>query len=179
MPGLPAGRVEQLHEVALAPLGRAYRCDPAGELRLAAQTAQHLLDLAEKTDSPLVDVVAGMGERLLDRALVDRQDLLGMAARPLVGQLQPQRVRAPPGPGLGPGRLDLALPQEHPDQLRVVRNAPLRETGRSEEHTSELQSRVDIVGRLLLEKKKDKNLGPALADETSELRRETQATMDE
>src|SRR5207249_7513557 len=30
-------------------------------------------------------------------------------------------------------------------------------TGRSEEHTSELQSRFDIVCRLLLEKKKKKN----------------------
>src|SRR5207249_5751126 len=32
-----------------------------------------------------------------------------------------------------------------------------RETGRSEEHTSELQSRFDLVCRLLLEKKKHKN----------------------
>src|SRR5207247_8295029 len=31
--------------------------------------------------------------------------------------------------------------------------APLPATGRSEEHTSELQSRVDLVCRLLLEKK--------------------------
>src|SRR5438105_6700247 len=30
--------------------------------------------------------------------------------------------------------------------------------GRSEEHTSELQSRVDLVCRLLLEKKKKKNI---------------------
>src|SRR5438105_11803287 len=33
------------------------------------------------------------------------------------------------------------------------------ELGRSEEHTSELQSRVDLVCRLLLEKKKKKNKG--------------------
>src|SRR5438105_8926682 len=35
---------------------------------------------------------------------------------------------------------------------------------RSEEHTSELQSRVDLVCRLLLEKKKNKNV---ITDETS------------
>src|SRR5207247_6563254 len=33
--------------------------------------------------------------------------------------------------------------------------APERKPGRSEEHTSELQSRVDLVCRLLLEKKKN------------------------
>src|SRR2546421_5037921 len=32
--------------------------------------------------------------------------------------------------------------------------SPFRQTGRSEEHTSELQSRSDLVCRLLLEKKK-------------------------
>src|SRR5690349_22888194 len=36
-----------------------------------------------------------------------------------------------------------------------------RETDRSEEHTSELQSRRDLVCRLLLEKKKEKKVGPA------------------
>src|SRR3712207_8029709 len=38
-------------------------------------------------------------------------------------------------------------------------NAPERES-RSEEHTSELQSRQYLVCRLLLEKKKDENLDP-------------------
>src|SRR2546421_2307833 len=33
---------------------------------------------------------------------------------------------------------------------------------RSEEHTSELQSRSDLVCRLLLEKKKEKTMGPGL-----------------
>src|SRR5438105_8422360 len=41
--------------------------------------------------------------------------------------------------------------QEHAD-----RPAAVRQQGRSEEHTSELQSRVDLVCRLLLEKKKKK-----------------------
>src|SRR5438067_5866692 len=36
------------------------------------------------------------------------------------------------------------------------RRAPVGAAGRSEEHTSELQSRFDLVCRLLLEKKKKK-----------------------
>src|SRR5207247_4568625 len=38
----------------------------------------------------------------------------------------------------------------------VTRSPPGRRTSRSEEHMSELQSRVDLVCRLLLEKKKNK-----------------------
>src|SRR2546428_1186649 len=38
--------------------------------------------------------------------------------------------------------------------LLVTRFAPPKRTDRSEEHTSELQSRSDLVCRLLLEKKK-------------------------
>src|SRR5260370_22631839 len=44
-----------------------------------------------------------------------------------------------------------------PDRLRVVsrpRLAPVRPQPRSEEHTSELQSHLNLVCRLLLEKKK-------------------------
>src|SRR6266513_5598821 len=41
-----------------------------------------------------------------------------------------------------------------PGQRLTVRLSQLRGTGRSEEHTSELQSRFDLVCRLLLEKKK-------------------------
>src|SRR2546422_5871331 len=37
---------------------------------------------------------------------------------------------------------------------RIFRDAKLTEIGRSEEHTSELQSRLHLVCRLLLEKKK-------------------------
>src|SRR5690349_22474847 len=55
----------------------------------------------------------------------------------------PRRVRRPRG-----GR----LPCPH----RARRNAGRAGLGRSEEHTSELQSRRDLVCRLLLEKKKKK-----------------------
>src|SRR6266496_6743349 len=39
--------------------------------------------------------------------------------------------------------------------------------GRSEEHTSELQSRRDLVCRLLLEKKKKKNTAPNTSKKTT------------
>src|SRR5206468_11779269 len=55
-----------------------------------------------------------------------------------------------PGPGATPGRGTRAL-RHHPGND----HAPL--APRSEEHTSELQSRSDLVCRLLLEKKKKKN----------------------
>src|SRR5437868_12142376 len=53
--------------------------------------------------------------------------------------------------GLGTG---WALLQVH------VHQAAVRRRHRSEEHTSELQSRFDLVCRLLLEKKKTKNPTP-------------------
>src|SRR5205809_2669035 len=40
--------------------------------------------------------------------------------------------------------------------VRFIRGAPIRSRVRSEEHTSELQSRLHLVCRLLLEKKKKK-----------------------
>src|SRR5207249_12314630 len=61
-----------------------------------------------------------------------------------IGALQPQR----------------ALLQPHPVPARTAEDprSPGRSSaaGRSEEHTSELQSRFDLVCRLLLEKKKNK-----------------------
>src|SRR5699024_12150802 len=43
--------------------------------------------------------------------------------------------------------------QTHPDTVELMCTARLDPLGRSEEHTSELQSRFDLVCRLLLEKK--------------------------
>src|SRR5271170_8481479 len=56
-----------------------------------------------------------------------------------------------------------ALPISGPDAGGVPAGIPVAEefslrNTRSEEHTSELQSRVDIVCRLLLEKKKNEHL---------------------
>src|SRR5699024_11633108 len=61
---------------------------------------------------------------------------------------QPKRVRLP--------RRDTRLP--HPRLFLLLRHVisllPIHSPPRSEEHTSELQSRFDLVCRLLLEKKK-------------------------
>src|SRR5690349_23304254 len=46
--------------------------------------------------------------------------------------------------------------QRHDGETRLHRLADLQRAQRSEEHTSELQSRRDLVCRLLLEKKKKK-----------------------
>src|SRR5206468_10920591 len=52
-----------------------------------------------------------------------------------------------------PAPLDLPERPIHPDDPTLSRG-PARQCRRSEEHTSELQSRSDLVCRLLLEKKK-------------------------
>src|SRR5699024_11387552 len=95
---------------------------------------------------------------------------------------RPRRSSAPPvrrrphlPPGHGPGRRTLphrrdrqahgrhcpvrrrVPPPPHPrwhHRTRRPRQGPLHHPLRSEEHTSELQSRFDLVCRLLLEKKK-------------------------
>src|SRR2546427_8761009 len=50
----------------------------------------------------------------------------------------------------------LSVPESPDLRLELVRSRD-RESGRSEEHTSELQSQSNLVCRLLLEKKKKKN----------------------
>src|SRR3712207_8696675 len=95
-----------------------------------------------------------------------------MIRRPPRSTLLPYTTlsRSPPGPRppRGPGRRRAAgrrargAPREGPvraagGRRRVpppARVPPDREAGRSEEHTSELQSRQYLVCRLLLEKKK-------------------------
>src|SRR5258707_2311406 len=59
------------------------------------------------------------------------------------------RAASPPSPGLRP----IA-------RLRALPTLPLPISQRSEEHTSELQSRQYLVCRLLLEKKKDITFHP-------------------
>src|SRR3712207_7215402 len=53
---------------------------------------------------------------------------------------------------------DLAQPPSHLRRLRAPQRRQRRVALRSEEHTSELQSRQYLVCRLLLEKKKNTNL---------------------
>src|SRR5438874_5514361 len=59
-----------------------------------------------------------------------------------VGGVEPHRVVRDPGP--------------REEALPVTERELVRDLRRSEEHTSELQSRRDLVCRLLLEKKKKK-----------------------
>src|SRR5687768_18012799 len=63
----------------------------------------------------------------------------------VAGQVDDARTGRHPGRSGGAGSLDARTPQE--DGLIVAHR-------RSEEHTSELQSRLHLVCRLLLEKKK-------------------------
>src|SRR5690606_40307431 len=63
--------------------------------------------------------------------------------------------------GLTPDDIDLFIP--HQANLRIIETAARQmrvpaEKFRSEEHTSELQSRENLVCRLLLEKKKQLNI---------------------
>src|SRR5207249_10810175 len=52
---------------------------------------------------------------------------------------------------------DLVLRETHTPALDSFFHSSRSQNGRSEEHTSELQSRFDLVCRLLLEKKKKNN----------------------
>src|SRR5438105_5888174 len=65
--------------------------------------------------------------------------------------------RSPPDRGLGAGHLRLPpVDVTTSGRMNPRESLPRWRVGRSEEHTSELQSRVDLVCRLLLEKKKKK-----------------------
>src|SRR5690349_23729087 len=74
--------------------------------------------------------------------------------RSLTAQLLDRNV--PRGEDLGP-RNDPPRPVLVPDPDVLQLELEKRKPARSEEHTSELQSRRDLVCRLLLEKKKKKN----------------------
>src|SRR2546422_7303828 len=61
-------------------------------------------------------------------------------------------VESEPGQG---ARFGVTLPRDPREESRPEPTVPPRAAARSEEHTSELQSRLHLVCRLLLEKKKD------------------------
>src|SRR2546430_8137422 len=73
-----------------------------------------------------------------------------------------RRIRAGPGglesfPARSPSRVRLESPEHlHDLRHRGAGRQILHRDGRSEEHTSELQSQSNLVCRLLLEKKKKK-----------------------
>src|SRR6266571_4705739 len=63
-------------------------------------------------------------------------------------------IRRPPRSTLFPYTTLFRSPRPAPDGDRALRRPGARRATRSEEHTSELQSHVNLVCRLLLEKKK-------------------------
>src|SRR6266705_4731244 len=72
-------------------------------------------------------------------------------------------IRRPPRSTLFPyTTLFRSARRETGDRLDVVPDPEHRQLGRSEEHTSELQSPYDLVCRLLLEKKKQHKKGAPL-----------------
>src|SRR5207247_6490084 len=78
--------------------------------------------------------------------------LVVMPVDPLTGNATPGPVVMRYTPSANLGDIDLGA-------LLVERHDGPVHTFRSEEHTSELQSRVDLVCRLLLEKKKNRKTG--------------------
>src|SRR6266704_6359762 len=67
-------------------------------------------------------------------------------------------IRRPPRSTLFPYTTLFRSPVRRPPDLRRDVRDERRRARRSEEHTSELQSRFDLVCRLLLEKKKKSNI---------------------
>src|SRR5690349_22237693 len=65
-------------------------------------------------------------------------------------------IRRPPRSTLFPYTTLFRSQRGRRHEVRAFRRPPRRPAPRSEEHTSELQSRRDLVCRLLLEKKKKK-----------------------
>src|SRR2546422_4348636 len=90
---------------------------------------------------PLIDVPRS-GSRT-DHARVLEARHLARAARPALGRR---------------GEHDRHLAAGEGAQVRVERDPRALDADRSEEHTSELQSRLHLVCRLLLEKKKKKKV---------------------
>src|SRR5690242_21505894 len=77
-------------------------------------------------------------------------------SRPAAEPLGPRGARGPRRPRRRGGGPRLAAPRRAPGRLAPSADGRLRRGPRSEEHTSELQSHVNLVCRLLLEKKKKK-----------------------
>src|SRR2546421_3666891 len=71
------------------------------------------------------------------------------------------RREAPWPPGPAPwNEVRTVVPSRRPSTIRRASRCRQHTTDRSEEHTSELQSRSDLVCRLLLEKKKGEGRPP-------------------
>src|SRR5438270_3905718 len=163
-----------------------------------AQTAQRLEDMERVTDSALAYLsLEDMLSELLDRvrsglsadtAAVrlldeDREVLVARAAKGIEEEVR-QGVQIPLGRGFA-GRVaaerrpiilervskpDIVNPILEQRGIRSLLGVPLLVEGRSEEHTSELQSQSNIVCRLLLEKKKKSGSTTNASDGSGEWR---------
>src|SRR5438874_9480785 len=108
------------------------------------------MDDAEVRAAPILVVDDDPKIVTLVRTYLEREGLSvvtagdGRAALTAVGESKPRLII-----------LDIMLPEL--DGLALMRILREGQSIRSEEHTSELQSRRDLVCRLLLEKKKKKN----------------------
>src|SRR5690348_17442548 len=86
-------------------------------------------------------------------------------ALPISGTpVQGIRGVAQPGRALRSGRRSRRFKSFHPDQIFRESRSGRAAASRSEEHTSELQSPVHLVCRLLLEKKKNERVLTAPVD---------------
>src|SRR6266849_454687 len=147
------------------------RAAPVG--RSAARTSRPLRREPRLPTRAMVPTMLAVPEPSL-RAVHERRHPSSVAAPAAAESDQPQRAPSRPcPPGVVPTRggtrntppdASPAQPARHPATHpgRRVRDPPrtVRVRSRSEEHTSELQSRVDLVCRLLLEKKKGYVLMP-------------------
>src|SRR6266480_4648571 len=119
-----------------------------------------LLQLVLRALELRLHLVLGLlaGVAFVERALhVDHPDLL--LHRPERRRPEPERQRHQPERHAGaPAALASPVPISHvppsPSSRQYWNGAPNENSTRSEEHTSELQSHVNLVCRLLLEKKK-------------------------
>src|SRR2546422_10541001 len=155
------GRRDPAHDELAAHLAHAEQLDrpggPADEPRAEQRLGRDLDAFGEQREMPDVHDLRRLPEGIGEAALGDAPDQRHLPA------LEPQAGRAA-GAGLVPLLAPAAgLPDPRarspPDaDARAVRAARRLEGVRSEEHTSELQSRLHLVCRLLLEKKKNRRL---------------------
>ena len=140
------------------------------ETRLQARAAARLaaIEYSEETPILTIDDAVAAGSFLHEPYRMARGDAasaIAAAPRRLAGSidmggqdhfyLEGQIAVATPGED---GDVHVLSSTQHPSEVQAVvaHNLNIPSHGRSEEHTSELQSRSDLVCRLLLEKKKKK-----------------------
>src|SRR5690606_17243294 len=122
----------------------------ADELQEQEAEAEHASDVRHGHDEPSLGRLGFLVELLLAHARSHSPSLLTLATRrlPWSGSWATTRTVSGRRSGTAPQRPHVFMPTPT-STVQVVQH-----TARSEEHTSELQSRENLVCRLLLEKKK-------------------------